>query len=307
MTGATGLLGSHLLPLLHARSQAQIIATVRDGTAPAWLTRLGRVRTITGDLRDPATWRHSPSTVTHVFHLAAAIERDRDGTHRTELAGDNLTPTAHLVECCRSWPRLRQVIYSSSVSVYGQTTATLTESSETAPHDPYAAAKLAGEDLLHAADLAEVSVACLRYTSLYGPGMYPDTVLPIMIRQALGDGEIVVYGLGRRTQDFLHCYDAACANLLAHQRGAAGIYNIGCGAPVSMAELARTVSRVFTDGRATVRFATNRPEGPPGYSVDITKAGRALGYRPRYQLEAGLRQVKSALGDLKRSALSPCC
>ena len=306
MTGATGLLGSHLLPLLHARSQAQIIATVRDGTAPAWLTRLGRVRIIAGDLRDSATWRRSPSTVTRVFHLAAAIERDRDGTHRTELARDNLTPTAHLVECCRTWPRLRQVVYSSSISVYGHTAATLTESSATAPHDPYAAAKLAGEDLLHAANLPEVSVACLRYTSLYGPGMYPDTVLPIMIRQALGDGEIVVYGQGRRTQDFLHCYDAACANLLAQQRGAAGIYNIGSGLPVSMAELARTASDVFTDGRARVTFAADRPEGPPGYTVDITEANRALGYRPRYQLEEGLRQVKNALGDLKQCALSPC-
>jgi UDP-glucose 4-epimerase len=306
VTGATGLLGSHLLPLLHARSQAQIIATVRDATAPAWLSKLGRVRVIVGDLRDSATWRRSPSTVTRVFHLAAAIERDRESGHRTELARDNLTPTAHLVECCRSWPRLRQVIYSSSVSVYGHTTATLTESSATAPHGPYAAAKLAGEDLLHTANLPEVSVSCLRYTSLYGPGMYPDTVLPIMIRQALSAGEIVVYGQGRRTQDFLHCHDAANANLLAYRRGASGIFNIGSGVSVSMAELARTVSEVFTDGGAHVNFATDQAEGSPGYSIDIAKACHELDYRPHFQLEAGLRQMKTALGDLQPCVQSPC-
>ena len=307
VTGATGLLGSHLLPLLHAHCPtARIVATVRDGTAPAWLTELGRVTIITGDLRDSTTWRRLPSTVTHVFHVAAAIERDHASAHSADLGRDNLAPTAHLAECCRTWPRLRQVVYSSSVSVYGHTTARLTETSTTDPRDPYAAAKLAGEDLLQAAGAHGVSVACLRYTSLYGPGMRPDPVLAIMIRQALDDGEIVVYGQGSRTQDFLHCHDAASANLLAYQRGAAGICNIGSGAPVSMAELARTVSEVFTDGRAKVTFATDEPEGPPGYTVDITRAGRALAYRPRYRLEAGLRQMKNALGDLKRCALSPC-
>jgi nucleoside-diphosphate-sugar epimerase len=307
VTGATGLLGSHLLPLLHSHCPtSRIVATLRDGATPAWLTELERVTVITGDLRDSSTWRRLPSTITHVFHLAAAIDHDRDGKQGADLARNNLAPTQYLAMCCQIWPRLRQVVYSSSTSVYGQTAARLTETSATDPRDPYATAKLAGEELLQVTSAHGLSVACLRYTSLYGPGMRPNTALPSMIRQALDDGEIVVYGQGHRTQDFLHCHDAASANLLAYERNAAGIYNIGSGAPVSMAELARTVSEVFTDGRAKVTFAPDKPEGPPGYAVDIAKAGQVLGYRPRYQLEAGLRQIRNALGDLKRCTLFPC-
>jgi nucleoside-diphosphate-sugar epimerase len=307
VTGATGLLGAHLVPLLRAHCpDSRIVATLRADPAPGWLADLEGVTIVAGDLRDSSTWRRLPDTVTHVFHLAAALARDRDGAPRADVAADNLVPTRHLADCSRGWRRLRQVVYSSSVSVYGPTTATLTESSPTAPRDAYAAAKLEGENLLRAAGTPGVSVACLRYTSLYGAGMNPGTVLPVMVRQALDDGPIVVHGQGRRTQDFLHGHDAAWANLLAYRRGAAGTYNIGSGAPVSMAELARAVAEVVTEGRAKVTFASDKSEGPPGYAVDLTAAGRVLGYRPRYRLETGLRQMWNTLGEAQPCLSSPC-
>lgn len=283
-----------------------LVAVVRGDAVPPWMAGLERLEVIHGDLRDASTWSRVPASITHVFHLAAAIERDPGRAQRAALVHDNLTPVAHLLEQCRSWPRLRQVVYSSSVSVFGSTTDILDESCQASPRNLYAAAKLAGEALLQPLRARGIAVASLRYTSLYGAGMYAGTVLPVMIRAAREEGEIVVHGRGLRAQDFLHAHDAAVANALACRYAADGVYIIGSGVSVSMAELAEAISRVFTAGQARVRFVSDTPDGPPGYRIDLTRAAGDLHYHPQYDLDAGLRQMRKSLGVRPRCAPSLC-
>ena len=307
VTGAAGLLGARLLHLLwEALPACSLVAVVRGREALRRVPELEGLTVVDGDLRVPRTWATLPATITHVFHVAAAIPRSALEAHSAAIARDNLEPVAHLVEQAQRWPGLRQVVFSSSVAVYGRTTALLDESAPPAPCDLYAAAKLAGEDLLRPLRARGIAVACLRYTSLYGPGMYPGSVLPTMVHCATQQGEIVVHGSGRRTQDFLHVEDAAQANLLACRTGADGVFNIGTGRPVSMAELAQAVATVVTDGRARVRFDRNLPDGPPGYRVSIDKARRELGYEPRLSIRDGLREWRQCLGAPEPCAVSPC-
>jgi UDP-glucose 4-epimerase len=292
VTGGNGLLGSRLIPLLARNlSSAEIIAVTRNENR---FTDL-QIKTIPGDLRDENLWTRIPDTITHVFHLAAVIPWRPEERYNASVVRDNLLPIANLIQQSHHWSNLQQVVYSSSVSVYAATEEFLDEDSPRQPANLYGAAKLAGEVLLGCLENVGVSIVSLRFSSLYGRGQYEGTVLPIMVSRARQGEVITIFGNGTRTQDFLHCEDAARAILLSFQKRAQGVYNIGTGTPVSMAELAEVVNRVFTAGSTRVVFQPEGASNDPGIKLDISKARRELDYQPQVDLESGLQQLKQEL------------
>jgi UDP-glucose 4-epimerase len=278
VTGASGLLGSRVVPLLsRSLPEARIIAANRN----------------TGDLKHKDFWSKLPANVTTVIHLAAFIPWKPEQRNDEGVLRENVIPIEMLVEHSHSWPQLQQVIYSSSVSVYEPTGEWLDETSTTRPASLYGAAKQQGEELL--TGMKGIRVATLRFTSLYAHGQYEGTVLPIMVKRAQQRQDLLIFGDGTRTQDFLHCEDAAHAVLLALQQNADGVYNIGTGTPVTMTELAETVSRVFSDGESKIVYQPERADGDPGIKLDISKARRELNYEPRISLDCGLRKLKQEM------------
>jgi len=298
ITGAYGLLGSRVVPFL-ARNvpNCRIVAIGRNERQVP--DHDSKVKFVHGDLRDKQTWAGLPHSITHVVHLAAVIPWKVEERYKASLVIDNLLPIANLLEQSQRWPNLQQIIYSSSVSIYAPTNQWLNEDSPRGPTNLYGAAKLAGEDLLCSLEARDVSLVSLRFSSLYGYGQYEQTVLPIMVRRAQQKQELLVFADGTRTQDFLDCEDAAQAILLSFQKQARGNYNIGTGTPVSMTELARTVSRVFADQKARIIYQSEKVDGDPGLKLNISKARRELGYEPLVPLETGLEKLKQQMENIK--------
>jgi len=298
VTGASGLLGSRVMPLLRRTLPNSRIITItrhHDATAAD-----PDVEVLYGDLRDQQTWARLPVTVTCVIHLAAVIPWKNEDRQRENVITDNVTPIANLLDQSAQWPGLKQVVYSSSVSVYSPSSAWLNESSSTHPATLYGTAKLRGEKLFASLEARGVAVASLRLSSLYALGQYAGTVLPIMINRARQRQPLLVFGDGARTQDFLHCEDAAAAILLAFQNRACGVYNVGTGTPVTMSELAQIVRRVFADGSLQIIFDSQKTESDPGIKLDTSKARRELSYIPRIGLEEGLQNLKQELSHGSR-------
>lgn len=294
VTGAYGLLGSRVVPLLALSIPGcQIIASGR--TKKSVHFSAPNVRAMFGDLRDAQFWTRLPDTITQVVHLAAVIPWKVEDRNQASLLTDNLLPLEHLVEHSQRWPDFQQIIYGSSVSVYGQTSEYLTEASARQPANLYGASKLAGEELLGRPGAIDVRHVSLRFSSLYGYGQHQGTVLPIMVGRARQKQPLLVFGNGLRAQDFLHCDDAARAILLSFQKRAEGVYNVGAGIPVSMKELAQTVSRVFAGGAAQIVFQPDQPDDDSGIKLDISKARRDLDYQPAMLLESGLQKLKLEL------------
>lgn len=297
VTGAAGFLGMFLLTvLLDTFPESQIIAVTRtDSYLPFADKRLLRVH---GDLTYRHTWSLIPATVTHVCHLAANIPWTGSSKRDSDVAADNILPMMNLVEETTRWPSLEQIIYSSSVSVYEPTSKILTEESPTNPNTVYGRAKLLSENKLSSLNDRDVRVASLRFSSIYGYGQYPVTVLPIMVNRALANDPITVFGDGKRTQDFVHRSDAARAICLAIETRANGAFNIGSGTATTMHELAQVVNNVFASGQSSIVFSNDRIDTDPGIKLDISKARAELNYEPAVQLEQGLRQLKREIGEL---------
>jgi nucleoside-diphosphate-sugar epimerase len=286
ITGAAGLLGSRVVPIVRREAPAARVIAVWRTPRPG--RREPGIEVVHGDLRSARVWRQLPSGVTHVIHLAAVIPWNRRHADRPSVVHDNLAPIAQLIDARPRWPGLRQIVYGSSVSVYEPSGARLRESSPTRPPSVYGAAKLAGERLLDVLDHRGIAVASLRYSSLYGAGQYEGTVLPFFADRARRGLPLELFNQAR-VQDFVHVDDAARGTWLACRTGAAGPFNIGGGRSVTMRALGRAVIRAF-DAHGTSRIVetAGKDAGDAGLRLDIGRARRVLGYRPRITLADGL-------------------
>lgn len=296
VTGAYGFLGTTLVPLLREHSPNAILYAV--GRQPRGVfSKLPAVHEIGGDLRDQATWNSLPDTFTHVVHLAAHIpwkgERGSEGT----VASDNLLPLCHLVGKVAAMPGLRQIIYGSSISVYGKHADEVNETSATEPNTFYGSAKLAGEWVLNPFREKGVRVCHLRFSSIYGYGQHDGTVLPLMINRATRSKELTIFNHGTRRQNFIAKEDAALAVCRAIDKEADGIFNIGSPINSSMRDLAEMVRNTFSSDQLPIRDLPKAEEDSTGFQLNVSKAEHKLEFFARKLLPEGLEIFKRELAQ----------
>src|ERR1035438_4246127 len=136
--------------------------------------------------------------------------------------------------------------------------------------------------------------------NLYGPGDHFDLesshVIPAMIRKFLeahesGAREVVLWGDGSPTREFLYVEDAAEGILAAAERyDGADPVNLGSGDEISIRDLAALVARETGFGGA-VRWDSSRPNGQPRRKLDVTRAEQLFGWHSRVSLTDGLRRT----------------
>ena len=196
---------------------------------------------------------------------------------------------------------VRQVVFSSSCSVYGlQTQMPITEDSSLDPLSPYAESKMFMERMLHwygkAYGLRSVS---LRYFNAAGADPEgelgechdPEThLIPLAILSTLGKGELQVFGDdyptpdGTCIRDYVHVSDLGEAHILAVEHlqngGASDTINLGTGTGNSVLEVIRTVQDI--SGRPVLYRTVPRRQGDaPVLVADRQKALRVLGWKPQ--------------------------
>jgi GDP-L-fucose synthase len=136
--------------------------------------------------------------------------------------------------------------------------------------------------------------------NLYGPrdnfDLETSHVIPALIRKCLearqaGNHEVVVWGDGTPTREFLYAGDAAEGILLAAERydGAEPV-NLGSGEEISIRDLAQQIARLvgFT-GR--IVWDTSKPNGQPRRALDVSRARERFGFVAQTRLEEGLRRT----------------
>jgi len=136
--------------------------------------------------------------------------------------------------------------------------------------------------------------------NLYGPrdNFDPDSshVIPALIKKCIdakeaGDKEIVVWGDGSPTREFLYVEDAADGILLAAEKyNSAEPVNIGAGFEIKIKNLVELIARLcgFNGG---IIWDTSKPNGQPRRILDITKAEKEFGFKAKTNFEYGLRKA----------------
>ena len=136
--------------------------------------------------------------------------------------------------------------------------------------------------------------------NLYGPRDNFDPasshVIPALIRKCVqgqerGEKEIIVWGDGSPTREFLYVEDAAEGILLASEKyDGSDPVNLGSGHEISIKDLAGMVARL-TGYQGKLVFDTTRPNGQPRRGLDVSRAERLFGFRASVTFEEGLRRT----------------
>lgn len=177
-------------------------------------------------------------------------------------------------------------IYVSSGAVYGEREGILREDHAAEPADLYSVVKLAGEQIaLSFGETYDLDVTCARVFFVYGPGRHPSQMwIPAeaIFGPLHGIGGIELESGADQAIDFTHVFDAAQGIVLLYRATdlPEDAYNISSGTAVTVGDAVRIVSDVLgADSGIRVGPGKSRKRGSP---LDITRAQRDVGYRPRF-------------------------
>jgi UDP-glucuronate 4-epimerase len=313
ITGGAGFIGSHLAEALLAAGWRVVIfdnfnefyppavkfANLAEVQAAA--RRHGRrLIILKGDLRAPADVTRAltalgPPERAVVVHLAA-MAGVRPSIEQPRLYHDvNVGGTLNLLEACRA-AGVGRLAFASSSSVYGNNEKVPFAESDPVdrPISPYAATKKAGELLCHNYHhLYGLSVACLRFFTVYGPRQRPDLAIHKFARLLAAGRALPFYGDGTTRRDYTYISDTLQGIFGALDWLAAAvppryeIFNLGESRTVDLTTLVDLLGRAMGRSPQLERLPL-QPGDVECTFADITRARTELGYRPQVCIEEGI-------------------
>jgi len=292
VTGGAGFIGSHLVRRLSTRGPVTVLDDLSSGKKEN-LAGLG-CAFLPGSILDPAPLAEACAGATHVFHLAALVSVPESVSHPARCHEINVEGTRRVLAAAAQ-AGVHRVVLASSCAVYGDDpTMPKTETSPVAPASPYADSKLAGERLCAEAKIPAVA---LRFFNVYGPRQDPRgpyaAAVPKFLEAARAGSPLTIFGDGHQTRDFVYVDDVTAAlEHAALSPSLSGVYNVASGHSVSVLLLAELIL-ALTGLRSEIRHAPARPGDILHSSASIEKI-RATGWKPSFDLAAGLQNIVSA-------------
>jgi UDP-glucose 4-epimerase len=296
ITGAAGFLGGHAAAAFAARGWLVVGLghAPRPGAAPPPVGVIGGEPAFIAGSLSPETLDRAlalagpPDAVIHAAGSGAVGPSFSDPLADFHRA---VTPTAILLDTLRRKAAGAKVVLVSSAAVYGvQPDMPISEEAAPAPVSPYGAHKLAAEILCRqAATSFGQQVAALRFFSLYGPGLRKQLLWDLSGRLAARPETLRMAGTGDETRDMIHVSDAADMLLLAAEPGREPftLVNAGTGRRSTVRAIAEGLARRLSPGTRIVHTGDVRAGDPRHLVADASKLA-ALGFAPRFDLDAGL-------------------
>jgi nucleoside-diphosphate-sugar epimerase len=303
VTGGAGFIGSSIAQtLLESGEQVRVLDDFSSGRRENVERLSGRFELIEGTIVDKQTVSRAMRGVEVVFHEAAipSVVRSVEDPPATTLAG--VQGTAVVLDGARH-AGIRRVIFAASSSAYGNTPELpKRETMEPRPLSPYAASKLAGEQMMRIfSHLYGIETVSLRYFNVFGPRQDPKSeyaaVIPRFITAAIRGARPIVFGDGEQTRDFCYIDNAVRANLLAAStpRALRGeVINVACGERTSLNRLLLLIGDL-AGKKLDPDYQAARAGDVQDSLADVRAARDLLGYEPTVSLREGLKRTYEAL------------
>lgn len=296
VTGGAGFIGSHLVEqLLDLGATVLVVDDFRLGKREH-LEQAGPASRLTvaeGDIRSAEDLRQvtdfAPDTV---FHMAALHFIPYCNAHPQEALDVNVLGLDTLLRALRPVP-LKTFVFPSSGAIYGFSDDPWPETTPARPDEIYGISKWMGEQLMARthADHPEVRTVVARLFNTYGPRETNPHVLPDLMKTMRENKPIELGNLWPK-RDLIFVTDTA-AGLVATAEGDPGleVFNVGTGTGTAIQDVIAAIEAII--GRALdVRQVPERMREDDGHLIsDPRKLMDATGWKPRYDLESGLREL----------------
>ncbi|MBM7866683.1 NAD-dependent epimerase/dehydratase family protein [Heliobacterium gestii] len=293
VTGGAGFLGSYVVDGLHTRGcQAIFVPRSKDYD----LTQLEDIKRLYEECK--------PDIVIHLAAVVGGIEANRKNPGK--FFYDNLIMGVQLMEWGRVYG-VEKFVAVGTVCAYPKFCPPpfheddLWNGYPEETNAPYGLAKkmMLVQSQAYRQQYGFNSIFLLP-VNLYGPRDNFDYetshVIPALIRKfieakAAGTQEVVFWGDGTPTREFLFVEDAAEGILLATEHYNESLpVNLGTGSEIAIRELAELIAGIV-DYRGDILWDTSRPNGQPRRMLDTSRAKEKFGYQARVSLEEGLRET----------------
>lgn len=303
VTGGAGFIGSHLCDALAREKPRRII--VIDNLFLGKESNLKEVKSLFPGLKfykDSVTdYKRTKQIMSKynidvVFNLA--VVPLPVSLIKPRMAFDqNVSSVLNLCELARN-KYFRTLIHCSSSEAYGTARyVPMDEGHPLIPMTAYAASKAAGDQLcLSYAAAYGIDVAIARPFNNYGPrqnyGSYAG-IVPIVITRTLSGKQIIIYGDGKQTRDFIFVKDTARAliNIYKSKDSRNTIINIASGKEVSVNQLVKSIVDLAQIKKTTIRHIGPRPGDVRRHCADTRLARRLINFKPQIRMREGLMET----------------
>lgn len=323
VTGGAGFIGSNFIPyFLESKTNVHIV-NLDALTYAGNLDNLKEIENherytfIKGDIGD--RWLieslFDKYTINGVIHFAAESHVDNSISNPDAFMQTNILGTFNLLDVAKKTWMVEPGIYKadyknarfhhvSTDEVYGTLgkNGLFLETTPYAPNSPYSASKASSDFIVrsyyHTFNMNVVTTNC---SNNYGPKQHNEKLIPTIIRKALNQESIPIYGDGTNVRDWLYVLDHCTGISLAYEKGIAGeTYNIGGRNERNNLYIANKIcelldqKRPLSNGKSykdQISFVKDRAGHDFRYAIDATKIENNLGWQANENFETGITKT----------------
>jgi dTDP-glucose 4,6-dehydratase len=215
-----------------------------------------------------------------VLNFAAESHVDRSIEKPHNFIDTNIKGLFSLLEAIR-FNNTKRFIQISTDEVYGSTLeGSFSEKSYLAPNSPYSASKAAGDLLVRSyTKTYSLNTLITRTCNNFGPYQFPEKLIPVLIKAALSNNPLPIYGSGLNEREWIDVHDncRAIAFLIANENSF-DIVNIGSGVIKSNIEVAQQILKILSTSTSKIEFVEDRKGHDFRYSLDSSLL-KSLGFK----------------------------
>lgn len=320
VTGGAGFIGSNFIIQFLNNNPDTSVVNIDKLTYAGNLANLEKIKNhknynfIQGDICDKELVKKIflEHKIENVIHFAAESHVDNSIENPESFIQTNINGTFNLLNSSyKNWMdkpfKVKEEFsksrfhHISTDEVYGTLgeTGLFTEETNYAPNSPYSASKAASDHLVrsyfHTYGLNVVTTNC---SNNYGPHQHDEKLIPTIIRKAINQESIPIYGDGQNIRDWLYVIDHCKGIENVFCNGNAGeTYNIGGQNERTNLYIAKTICKILDEKhprsqnksyKDLITFVNDRPGHDFRYAIDASKIERELKWRAGENFESGI-------------------
>jgi len=303
ITGGGGYIGSLVVEELLKKQHYPVVFDTfywgKDALSPV----IDKIKIIEGDCRNSRDIIYALEGIDAIIHLAGIVGEFACASNHKAHFSINVESTRTLINCCTD-PELdlvRDLIFASSCSVYGNVQGLYEEVTEETPASPlsaYAHAKLRSEKIIldKAEEIRHFHPTILRLTTVFGWAQRPrlDLVTNLFTYKAWKEGKITIFGDGSQYRSLIHVRDVAralVATMDAPRFIRSGkIFHVGEESNnKTVSEIAGIVKKLLPETK--VAYVKDKLTDRRDYRIICRRLNNLIGWKAQYSVEDGIREL----------------
>lgn len=301
VTGAAGFIGANFAEFFVNKHPEYSVIVLDKLTYAGNMNNLtkviNKITFVQGDICDYVFVKElfEKYNIDGVIHFAAESHVDNSIKNPFIFTQTNVIGTHTLLEVAKQvWGEgsLNKFVHISTDEVYGTLgeEGYFTETTPINPNSPYSASK-ASSDLIARAyfETFKMNVSITNCSNNYGPYQHNEKLIPHMIKLAMNNEKLPVYGNGKNIRDWLYVEDHCEAIDLVFHKGRAGErYNIGGHNEKRNIDIVKLILKHLNKSEDLIEFVEDRKGHDYRYAIDPTKIKNELGWFPKTKFEDGI-------------------